>query len=97
MTHITDRQAWRGVGHVARGTDLALTRPNLAVTTPRAGRNKDFHRAPLPTFTPLAFVTSGRRVDRGPNIARSYAANVKNMQAAAGIAAKLDRFRGHRG
>jgi hypothetical protein len=97
MTHITDRQAWRGVGHVARGTDLALTRPNLAVTTPPRGRNQDFHRDPLPTFTPLAFVTRGRHVDRGAGIPRGIGYALRNMHAAPGIAAKLDRFRGHRG
>jgi hypothetical protein len=99
MTHITMRQGWSSVGYVARGTANPVDpqRPNLAMTTPPRGRNEDFHRDPLPAFIPLAFVTRGRRLDRGAGIPRGIGYALRNMHAAPGIAAKLDRFRGHRG
>jgi hypothetical protein len=87
---------WRRA-NVASSSHIDPHRPNLEVTTPPASRNEDFHRDPLRPFTPLGFVTRAHHVDRGPNIARSYAGNVKNMHAAPSIAVKLDRFRGHRG
>jgi hypothetical protein len=96
LTHITDRQNWRGpASHLGVAAFTPLTPP----VPPMLGGPSTGHAFSRPRreYVPPVSATPARRIDRGPALSRgSYARNVKNMHAANDVAAKFDHFRGRK-